>query len=1043
MMSRKFLILLAVLIGLGGLAMLVIHLFLSREDSMQATEKDELERRKALGMSVPAQDATTKPIPASHSIRLAIGGLGLANDDQNGRLSDLLTADLQKAKGVEVVERQALDKVLREIEMSRSAMVRSKDAIRAGKLLRADWFLLGTRMSTNKANSIVVRVVDARTGIFRDTTVISTSEGLQTAAKELAEFVVRCRSDATKGYTSVYLALGELEDVSLNNRLADLPAQLRAYLTAAYRGGNIRMLERDHVETLLREINLDMAGLTEFDPAKGGAVMQTAFWLLEGDYQAMEGAKPEAEFLMKVRRIYAYQTRATVRQAYGESFFLEVKRSLDKIMSERREVILPTLVSESRAHFSRGKELAPVKEFYEVNTPEELTPLTIRQRRKMEEAIRAFQTVMLLEPTNREAMVRLGICYCKPGIDRMEEGRNLFWSVMEQPIDDAWRGAAMRRLAATFDYVDGAEKLEWFSRAEKQTSIPALRDYYHTHAEDGRTRLTQGQASPTQRNDAAEKKLYESIRASYTVLTQFVGTVQSSVGIAGYVYSATPDPAQSGEALAGLMPRLMAEFPSLAPHLAAESVEYQRQKNSPLIAEFRRQLDWCRRNPEKLFAPGQFWGLAKYGAYRWSIERDGSELAVEVLEGLREAAQRTNAIQFDDRDKIAIAYAYKATGRWQEALATFESYSNLPVMISSDGPWGKGFHPVVTSREVAICREKLGLPVIRDPREFEIGTNGLRLRSSAAFAPDQDGLWLAVGDRLIHTDFGLQTNAVKALSGGSWSGINCLAIVGSSIWVGTEGTGLFEFDRSAGRLNHYTERDGMMANNILSLSPDGNRLWIGFGVKERPGYDSMKEGGGGLGWLDLSERQFHALIPTLQTAEQSLKDLKGPEPFDIPTRRSIRAIALGTDGDVWFAAKGSPLRKFQSQKQLWQVFPEVPTFTLVGDTERLFVGSFNHDPGPPNSGPLGVSFLTFSNGGWSQVQDFGRFRPTSVTTLTVDVPFVWVGGFAYIAKIDPVKNELVRFAEVPSATVESIKIGGGFVWAVYDGQLHRGPIGAN
>ena len=60
-----------------------------------------------------------------------------------------------------------------------------------------------------------------------------------------------------------YLAIGGFEDLSLNDRLATFPSQLRSYLTAAYQGGKVTLLERDAVNTLLREVQLDLAGLTD------------------------------------------------------------------------------------------------------------------------------------------------------------------------------------------------------------------------------------------------------------------------------------------------------------------------------------------------------------------------------------------------------------------------------------------------------------------------------------------------------------------------------------------------------------------------------------------------------------------------------------------------------------------------------------------------------------------------------------------------------------------------------------------------------------
>src|SRR5207247_925021 len=120
--------------------------------------------------------------------RLAIGNIGLPDDANNAQVADLLTAELSGAKGLELVDRQSLDKVLRELELNLSGLVRAKDAVRVGKLLRADWFLLGSSTPINGTNSVVARVVDARTGIMLDGVVLARDTQMTLLAPHLASF---------------------------------------------------------------------------------------------------------------------------------------------------------------------------------------------------------------------------------------------------------------------------------------------------------------------------------------------------------------------------------------------------------------------------------------------------------------------------------------------------------------------------------------------------------------------------------------------------------------------------------------------------------------------------------------------------------------------------------------------------------------------------------------------------------------------------------------------------------------------------------------
>ena len=92
---------------------------------------------------------------------------------------------------------------------------------------------------------------------------------------------------------------------------------------------------------------------------------------------------------------------------------------------------------------------------------------------------------------------------------------------------------------------------------------------------------------------------------------------------------------------------------------------------------------------------------------------------------------------------------------------------------------------------------------------------------------------------------------------------------------------------------------------------------------------------------------------------------------------------------------------------------------------------------PPKSGPLGVSILNFADHSWTQLNDFGALPSGMVSALTLEGKYLWVGGSGYIAKIDPVKNELLKFSPIRSTTVDQIQIAGGFLWAQFDRHLHR------
>jgi hypothetical protein len=298
-----------------------------------------------------------------------------------------------------------------------------------------------------------------------------------------------------------------------------------------------------------------------------------------------------------------------------------------------------------------------------------------------------------------------------------------------------------------------------------------------------------------------------------------------------------------------------------------------------------------------------------------------------------------------------------------------------------------------------------------------------------------------MGNQLLQLDFELNTNFVEIFPSVPWVGINCLLVGQSNIWVGTDGAGLFEFDKISRRTRHYTEKDGLLNEIVSSLCLAGDTLWIGYGLKEGPtGYDVSRVGGGGLGKLDLTKHEFHNFTPSLDTGADALRKLRGGEPLNVPTRRTVGAIIVGPDADVWFSARSSPLRRYRQSKEVWDGLPDVLCDAMIADSDHLFLGGFWSYNQPPKSGPLGVTILGFADQKRSDLKDFGVLPAGMVSALALDGNYLWVGGAGYVGKIDPVQNELLKFASIRSTLVDKIQIAGGFVWAQFDRHLHRAKL---
>jgi hypothetical protein len=856
-------------------------------------------------------------------------------------------------------------------------------------------------------------------------------------AAGMAGFVRQSRQDAAAPKPKVYLAIGTFQDLSLNNRQAAFPTQLRAYLTAVYQGTNVTLLEREAADVLYQEVRLDLSGLTEGEDANKPEPLQSAYWLVDGYYQSYETTNYEVEVVLNVRRMFGLQSKGMFRGLPNEALFQKIKNGIDVMMKTNTSSIIVTRISEARAQMIAGKEAAGfggsidqliLSRSYEGLDQQELA----RRHRNDEEAIQAFETVLLLEPTNREAKMCLAWCLRSSLVDRMDEARNLYREILEEPVQDQWDFVAGQALVDSFLWSDPSEKARWFAAAIQHNTNSALDEFYRKNAETA-TRDAAIENGDSDAVNQAEKRLVEAIRSNKNVLDGKLGSDYGDFGLSEFP-GAFKDKTAAAKAMAAFLPKLESEFPELAPHLTAAALSFQVDTNSPVVAEFQKQLRWCLTHTNQLYHPERFWDLARDSACDWLFTHRQYALALETMEGYRATAGQN----IGDEGKIALGFAYMKVERWKDALDIFDSFGKMPVLMTTDGPWGNRNQPVLTSQEADYCREKLGLAVVRDPREFQMRKTPVALCNCSTFAIDETGLWAATGNQLLRLDFELKTNLIVDLPKDADTRITTLDIGPDNIWIGTEGSGLIEVDKVSKQCRRLTVNDGLMMDEISSTCLSGDALWIGYGYKWEPGWGSGKQAGG-IGFLNLLSHQIVSFTPPLNEGAGKQSHLA---PVIQPPRSAVTAIAVGTGKDVWFFTEGMSLLRYQSESNTWGVFPQVFSgcCCLAANAEHLYTGQFDYIIGSTRSGTFGVNVVNLRDGQCRPLKIMGSFLPNSVSALAVDGNYLWVGGMGYIALIDPAQDQIKNFAIIHAESVDKIQVGGGYVWAQYGGYLYRSPL---
>ena len=578
------------------------------------------------------------------------------------------------------------------------------------------------------------------------------------------------------------------------------------------------------------------------------------------------------------------------REQPGELLFKKIKVAIDDAINQKMDLRAPTKNSEVKAQLEAGTELLDLGDFpmpfeYKLAIPRIYNfdmdgPEADKQRRNTEEAIKAFQTLLLLKPESHQAKMSLAACFLKPTIARVDEARNYYREIIEDGVNDNWFEPAKKALTLSFAQTNPNESLKWYLAAVEHGTNSAAAEFFRQQAESTRLALVprlEGEKAIEQ----AEVSLIEGFTNAWSQKKSFNFVTYDFVKQFG------TNQAAAAQRLGELYPKLKLQAPELAPYLLAQILPVQVDTNAPVVVEFQLLLEQLGRHPDQLFKPGEYWANI-WSAYQWSFKHRLYHMAAELLEG------KIGTGTYAKDDKIGLGYAYFGDKQWEKALRIFETFSNQPVRMGNNGPWGYMFRIVFPGKWADRCREKFGLQLTPNPFEFKMGKPLLCLCSPSTFTADADGLWLGINGQLLYLNFELKTNFVTNLPLDASVTITTICQTPSSVWIGTDGAGLIEFDKATQQIRLLTQKDGLFMNSISSLCLSDNELWIGYGA--------------GLGRLDLLTKQLTSFTLSLTNDLNILKDSIGNtarESGNQPTRRQVIALAGGISGDVWFLTDNS------------------------------------------------------------------------------------------------------------------------------------------
>jgi hypothetical protein len=464
----------------------------------------------------------------------------------------------------------------------------------------------------------------------------------------------------------------------------------------------------------------------------------------------------------------------------------------------------------------------------------------------------------------------------------------------------------------------------------------------------------------------------------------------------------------------------------LTPYLLSCAAAFQVDTNAPVIAEFRKSLAACVEHPENVFGCGTyFWNLMS-APYNWCLSNNLPSFAVELVEAKRQASLRRPEIGFDEQDKVRLAFAYIQLERWQDALAILEEFGDVNIHMTGYGPWGYPFRPAL---QAALCREKLGLHQVARVGLAALGDACLCLHTPSAFAATPDGLWIAIGGRLLQLGFDLRTNKVINLPIPEYTDITALCLGPDQLWVGTAGEGLIQYVKATGKCRRMTENDGLLLNHISGLCLQDQTLWIGFGR----GPD------GGLGWLDLRNGHLSALTPRLGADPLLAKDQDVP---DQPPRHPVGSLAFRAPNELWMMAAGRGFCRYRIAQNTWdkpEFGPWMVPRSFVVDHGTL-IGGFGFDlDSAGHFTRFEIRECRSGEKNWRKLGGNGSL-PALPNCFCRDGNDLWFGGAACVGALDLAHDKVRAIQTIPADSVDHIEVAGGYLWVQYDKHLHKAML---
>ncbi|NOS68935.1 MAG: hypothetical protein HOP33_03300 [Verrucomicrobia bacterium] len=352
---------------------------------------------------------------------------------------ELLLAELSHMPRFQMVEREKVQSVWSELNLTASGLVARDTVAKLGHVLSCDWLVSGSFVQVGGRTHVWTKVIDVRSGVVLDLNVAPYESGVITnTIVGIAAFLEKA---GTKPEGRQFIAMGPFVDMNpeLAPKRDDWSRRIPALIEKHFLEVGFGVAEIAAVGPIFEERRLETAGLTGHP--EGRVKLQAAFWLVDGGCEWVESAPGKISVGLRIQKIGGPEQIIRLTEAAGEEIERAIIATVSRTLANTNLVASATPNAEADLLAARGMELATRRSPFQprispTKTQWDSYKQQLEQRKQgldnRNASIATYERTVLRDPKNLEAKTMLGAALLSdPEPARRERGKALLRELAE------------------------------------------------------------------------------------------------------------------------------------------------------------------------------------------------------------------------------------------------------------------------------------------------------------------------------------------------------------------------------------------------------------------------------------------------------------------------------------------------------------------------------------------------------------------------------------------------------------------------------------